>query len=68
MLINRWPDTGEDAAATSRALTRLPTAFLSARVDGVAVHHGMLGVTDPFDGLEHQAQARSQFLRDRTHG
>ena len=65
VLTNLWPDTGRDAVATSRALMRLQTAFTSDRVDVTAVHREMLAVTNFFDGLEAQAQARQEFLEDR---
>ncbi len=52
--------------ATSRALMRLQTAFASDRVDVAAVHREMLAVTNFFEGLEAQAQARLEFLEDRT--
>ncbi|WP_255363484.1 hypothetical protein [Geodermatophilus sp. DSM 45219] len=55
-LTNRWPDTSEDAAATSRALTRLQTAFISDRVDVAAVHRDMLAVSEFFGGPEDQAR------------
>jgi hypothetical protein len=64
-LTNLWPDTGRHAAATSRALTRLQTAFICDRVDVAAVHREMLAVTDFFGGLEGQTQAQLAFLQDR---
>ena len=65
-LRNQWPDTSGEAVATSRALTRLQTAFIFDRVDVAAVHREMLAVTNFFGGLECLAQAQPDFLQDRT--
>ncbi|WP_041241317.1 hypothetical protein [Geodermatophilus obscurus] len=66
VLTDLWPDTSRDAVTTSRALTRLQTAFISDRVDVAAVHREMLTVTNFFGGLEAQVQALVEFRQDRT--
>lgn len=64
LLLAVWPDAGEEAAVTARALMRLQTAFTAGRVDVAAVHREMLAASDFLSGLESLLVARLQFDRN----